>query len=107
MWLQETLNTSTKGRRRFTGPTKALDKMGRVSEGPRRPGSIPNVSLTTEGERERGVSVSDPPCIPLRKMELTQRMLKKSEAHLALRLGSSQATTKAYSEVSSIVRCGG
>lgn len=60
MWLQETLNTSIKGRRRFTGPTKALDKMGRVSEGPRRPGSIPNVSLTTEGEREREVGVSDP-----------------------------------------------
>lgn len=71
MWLQETLNTSTKGRRQFTGPTKALDKMGQVSEGPRRPGSIPNVSLTMEGEREGEVGVSDPPCISLRKIELT------------------------------------
>lgn len=59
--LWETLNTSTEGSRRFMGPTKALDELGGVREGPRRHGCIPKVSLTTrEGRRERWESQTQP-----------------------------------------------
>lgn len=66
MWLQEILSIFTKGSRWFIGPTKALCKPQRVSEGPRGAGSIPNVNLTVKGGQKRrgvgGVSVSS--CIP-------------------------------------------
>lgn len=51
MWLQETPNTFTKGSRWFTGPTKALHKLWKVSEGP---GCTPNIRLPMEGGQKRG-----------------------------------------------------
>lgn len=53
MWLQEILSIFTKGSRWFIGPTKALCKPQRVSEGPRGAGSIPNVNLTVKGGQKR------------------------------------------------------
>lgn len=63
MWLQEILSIFTKGSRWFIGPTKALRKPQRVSEGPRVAGSIPNVNLTVKGGQKGGV-VSVSSCIP-------------------------------------------
>lgn len=58
-WLQEILSIFTKGSRWFIGPTKALRKAQRVSEGPRVAGSIPNVNLTVKGgQKRRGWSQS-------------------------------------------------
>lgn len=58
MWLQEILSIFTKGSRWFIGPTKALRKAQRVSEGPRVAGSIPNVNLTVKGGQKRGGGLS-------------------------------------------------
>lgn len=43
----------TKGSRWFIGPTEALLKPRRASEGPRGAGSTPNVNLTMEGGQKR------------------------------------------------------
>lgn len=43
----------TKGSRWFVGPTEALCKPGRTSEGPRGAESFPNVNLTVEGGQKR------------------------------------------------------
>lgn len=53
MWPQEMLSILTKGSRWFIGPTEALCKPGRVSEGPRGAGSFSNVNLTVEGGQKR------------------------------------------------------
>lgn len=64
MWLQEILSIFTKGSRWFIGPTKALRKPQRVSEGPKVAGSIPNVNLTVKGGQKGGGVVSVSSCIP-------------------------------------------